>query len=191
MGRSYDELNDKLQKFIGKQRLFFVATAPTSETGHVNVSPKGHDSFRVLDPKTVGYIDYVGSGVETIAHLRENQRICVLFCAFEGPPNIVRLHGRGEVFEKGTPRFEELLPSFPHVGGPPLRSIVQISLERITDSCGYTVPLFEYQGERDQLLRWGQKKTESELEDFQRRKNKMSIDGLPGLEWTTTEDPNG
>ena len=182
MSATYDSVTEELQRFIEAQRMFFVATAPTGDAGRLNLSPKGLDTFRVLDPHTVAYLDFVGSGVETIAHLRENGRVTVMFCAFEGPPNIVRLYGRGEAVEPADPRFEALTKSFPQAPG--VRAVILIQVERASDSCGYGVPLFEYQGERTALGAWAMKKTPEELVEYQRNRNARSIDGLPGLRWT-------
>ncbi len=182
MGRTYHSIDDRLREFIEAQRLFFVASAPSGADGHVNVSPKGGDTLRVLDGSTVAYLDHVGSGVETIAHLRENGRIAVLFCAFEGPPRIVRLHGRGEAVEPLDPGFAALRERFaPAAGG--VRSIVVVHVERTSDSCGYGVPLFRYEGERPHLAQWAEKKGPEGLESYQRQKNATSIDDLPGLRW--------
>jgi len=168
-----------IEKFIKAQHLFFVATAPLDAAGHVNLSPKGLDCLRILDSKTVAYLDLTGSGIETIAHLRENGRIVLMFCAFQGPPKIVRLHGRGEVFEQGDSRFDELRPLFPSLAGT--RSIIVVSVNRVADSCGYAIPLFSYEGERSQLIEWAENKGEAAVEQYRSEKNRMSIDGLPGL----------
>ena len=139
MGSTYPSIDGELAGFLSAQHVFFVATAPLDADGHVNLSPKGHDTFRVVDPYTVAYLDLTGSGIETVAHLRENARIVFCFCAFEGPPRIVRLHGRGEVLEPSAPDFAKLLPLFPAFEG--VRSIIRVELRRIADSCGYAVPL--------------------------------------------------
>jgi len=139
MGKTFDAIDERLEAFLRDQRLFFVATAPLDADGHLNCSPKGLDTFAVLDPHTVAYLDLTGSGVETIAHLRENGRIVLTFSAFEGPPKIVRLHGRGVVVEPADERFAALRARFPaHHDG--VRSVIQIAVERISDSCGYGVP---------------------------------------------------
>lgn len=181
MGKVYDAIDDALREFIEAQRLFFVATAPSELDGHVNLSPKG-SSLSVLDDHTVSYLDFVGSGVETIAHLRQNARIVVMLCAFEGPPRIVRIHGRGEVFEPGSPSFAALRPRFPG-DAPGVRSIIAIHAERVSDSCGFGVPLYRYEGERKQLGAWAEKKGPEGLREYQLRKNARSLDGLPGLSW--------
>ncbi len=180
MSRTYDSLDDSLIDFIGAQRLFFVATAPLDGEGYINLSPKGLDSFRVLDPHTVAYLDLTGSGAESIAHLRENGRMVIMFCAFDGRPNILRLQGRGEVLLPGTEDFEALRPTFP--AHPGVRSILRMRITRIADSCGYAVPKYEYVGERDQLQRWAERKGEDGLARYRREKNAVSIDGLPAID---------
>lgn len=179
MGKLYPTIDNDLREFLLRQPLFFVATAPLAENGHVNLSPKGLDSFRVLTDTTVAFADLTGSGVETIAHLKENGRIVFMFCAFEGPPKIVRLHGRGEAIQPGDAEFNELSAAFAPLPG--LRSIIRVACDRISDSCGFGVPLMEFQGHRDQLTNWASKKGEEEVSDYRRRKNRTSIDGLPGL----------
>ncbi len=179
MSKTYQSLDDTLVRFIKKQHMFFVATAPLEREGHINLSPKGLDTFRILDPSTVAYLDLTGSGVETVAHLRENRRITLMFCAFNGPPKILRLYGRGEVTEPGDSRFEELLPLFPSIAGT--RSIVIVTLDRIADSCGYAIPLFEYSGERAQLIEWAEHKGPEGVVEYRSGHNRLSIDGLSGL----------
>ena len=168
MGKLFDEIDASLATWIGEQALFFVATAPT-EGGHVNLSPKGPiDSFRVVDGRTVEYDDHVGSGAETAAHIRDNGRVCVMFCAFTGPPRIVRLHGRGEVLPSADP-------------GDGVRGTVRVHLERISDSCGFGVPLMELVGERPQRERWVEHKGAEGLREYVRERNAESIDGLPAF----------
>jgi|SRR5215469_4710139 len=179
MSKLYDGIDEVLARFIGAQRVFFVATAPLDPAGHVNLSPKGLESFKVIDPRTVAYLDLTGSGIETVAHLRENARVVIMFCAFEGPPKILRLHGRGEVIEPGDSRFPEFLKLFPKLPGT--RSIVVVALERIADSCGYGVPIYRYEGERKQLIDWAQRKGTLGLAQYRSEINHSSIDGLPGL----------
>ena len=179
MGRRFTELDDELREFIARQHVFFVATAPLAVGGHVNVSPKGLDTFRVLGPTTVAYLDLTGSGVETVAHLRENGRVTVMFCAFEGRPRILRLYGRGRCVEPGDAEWASASAGFPALTG--VRSVVLIEVERIADSCGYAVPLFEFVGERDQLCAWADNKGEEGLRRYRAEKNRTSIDGLPGL----------
>lgn len=179
MGKTFDAITDELAAWIGRQRLFFVATAPLAAEGLVNCSPKGMDTFRVLGPLEVAYLDLTGSGVETIAHLRENGRVVVMFCAFDGPPRIVRLHGTGKAVLPADADFDGLRPLFPD--HPGTRAIVRVSLTRVGDSCGYAVPRFEYAGDRDALCKWADTKGEAALEDYRRAKNARSADGLPGL----------
>ena len=179
MGKSYDGLTSELSDWIGRQRMFFVATAPLAADGLINCSPKGMDTFRILDPHTVAYLDLTGSGVETIAHARENGRIVFMFCAFEGPPKIVRLHGRSEVLLPDSPDFPTVASRFPAYPGN--RAIVRASLTRISDSCGFGVPRYEYAGDRDTLMRWSAAKGPEGLRQYQREKNARSLDDLPGL----------
>ena len=189
MGKVYDRIDAKLEQWIGQQPLFFVATAP-DEGGHVNLSPKGPiESLRVLDPHTVAYLDLVGSGIETVAHLRQNGRICLMLCAFQGPPRIVRLHGRGEAFPAGSEDFATLSQRFDLSALPAAerasRSLVRIAIERIADSCGFDVPLMEYRGVRPQRLAWVETKIarggEAALAEYVATRNAESIDGLPGI----------
>jgi hypothetical protein len=190
MGKVFDGIDDRLERWIAAQPMFFVGTAPLDPDGHVNVSPKGPiDTLRVLGPQTVAYLDQVGSGAETVAHLRENGRIVIMLCAFEGPPRIVRLHGRGSVVGASDPRFEELLDAgaFAEPAAPEMRrSIVLVELERIADSCGYGVPLMTYEGQRPHSELWAEKKLRvggpDALLEYQRAKNLVSIDGLPAVE---------
>ncbi|WP_394830888.1 pyridoxamine 5'-phosphate oxidase family protein [Pendulispora rubella] len=179
MGKLYEGIDERLSQFIAAQKMYFVATAPLAGDGLLNLSPKGLDSFRILGPKTVAYLDLVGSGVETIAHLRENGRIVILFCAFEGPPKIVRLHGRGESFEPGDREYDTLAPSFPE--RPNARAIIRIHVERISDSCGFGVPLYQFEGERTQLDDWADRKGPEGIARYKVEKNSTSLDGLPGL----------
>jgi hypothetical protein len=182
MGKQHTEMDEGLRGFIARQHLFFVATAPSGATGHVNVSPKGANLLRVIGPREIAYLDCVGSGVETIAHLRQNGRITLMFCAFDGPPNILRLHGTGEVIEPQEQGFPLLAPLFGAVPGA--RAIIRIRVQRIADSCGFGVPLFAYRGGRTQLTAWAERKGEAGLQEYQRQRNSKSIDGLPGLRWT-------
>jgi hypothetical protein len=179
MGKVYEEIDERLAAFLTAQKMFFVATAPLSPEGHLNLSPKGTDSFRILDAKTVAYLDLTGSGIETVAHLRENGRVVIAFCAFEGPPKIVRLHGRGETLESGDAGFADLIGRFPT--RPGTRSIVRVRLDRIADSCGYAVPLYRYEGERTQLDEWANRKGPQGVVSYRAEHNAESIDGLPGL----------
>jgi hypothetical protein len=180
MAKVFPEIDDRLRAFIEAQQLFFVATAPAGAEGHINCSPKGLDAFRVLGPTAVAYLDYVGSGVETIAHIRQNGRIVVMFCAFEGAPRIVRLYGRGEVVTPAHGDFAALVARFEPKAG--VRAVLRIALDRISDSCGYGVPLYRYEGERTQLPEWAERKTEAGVTQYQHENNARSIDGLPGLD---------
>lgn len=181
MGKVYAEIDAALQDFIRAQHVFFVATAPLSASAHINLSPKGLDTLRVLGPHTVVYLDYVGSGAETIAHLRENGRIVLMLCAFQGPPRIVRFHGRGEVLEPQDQGFEPLRGLFP--SEPAGRTLIRIAIERIADSCGFGVPLYAFEGQRSQLPDWAARKGEDRILEYQKDKNRVSIDGLPALRW--------
>jgi hypothetical protein len=179
MGKSYDGISPDLVKWIERQHMFFVATAPLAADGLINCSPKGMDTFRILGPRDVAYLDLTGSGVETIAHSRENGRIVFMFCAFEGAPKIVRLHGMSEVCLPGSPRYESLAPSFPVYPGR--RAIVRAHIRRVSDSCGYAVPRYRYEGERNTLVRWCESKGADALTEYREAKNGRSVDGLPGL----------
>lgn len=180
MSKTFDGIDEKLARFLADQPVFFVATAPTGAGGHINLSPKGvAGTFSILDPLTVAYLDLTGSGIETVAHLRDNGRIVLMFCAFAGPPRIVRLHGRGTVVLPGDRDWENLAARFPPQAGT--RSVIQVALDRVSDSCGFGVPFMSYQKERNQLADWASRKSEEELTDYRRNKNAFSIDGLPGV----------
>jgi hypothetical protein len=197
MGRIYEALDPDLIAWIERQHLFFIATAP-GEGGHVNCSPKGLDTLRILDPLTVVYLDLTGSGVETIAHLRDNGRIVLMFCAFEGPPKILRVHGRGTAVQVGDPRFQELVQHFLPLDPVMLaaaRSVIRVDVERIADSCGYGVPLMRYEGDRSQLPAWAENRLRKHGRDaliqYQAENNVTSIDHLGGLDpdlWTAREE---
>lgn len=176
-----DEIGPAEARFIATQHMFFVATAPLSADGHVNVSPKGYASFAQLDAKRVAYIDLGGSGIETHAHLRENGRICLMFCAFEGNPLILRLYGRGRGYPHGTPEFDALRPHFPEIDVP-VRGIIDVAVTRVQRSCGYAVPKFEFVEDRSRLLEHNAKRTQEEFTAHRIATNGVSIDGLPGLE---------
>ena len=190
MAKVFDTIGAPLREWIAKQHLFFVATSPLAPDGHVNVSPKGPiGTLRVLDDHTVAYLDLVGSGAETIAHLRENGRVVVMLCSFEGPPRILRLHGRGEVVLAGDPRFDELMERCDFDQPPVLearRAVVVVDVTRIADSCGYGVPLMSFEGLRPHMEAWASKRLRSggpdALRDYQREKNARSLDGLPAVE---------
>ena len=179
MSATYEKLDDKLIAFIGRQKMFFVASAPLSADGSVNLSPKGYDSFVVIDPMTVAFLDLGGSGVETIAHLKENGRITLMFCAFDGPANILRLYGRGEATTFDQPGFAELLKLFP--GFSRARSVITVHINRIADSCGWAVPFYAFKSERDQLKTWVDHSTDEEWKARRYASNSVSIDGMPGL----------
>lgn len=176
MGRVVACITPELKAFIEAQPLFFVATAPLSGEGHVNLSPKGLDCFRVLSPSRVAYLDLTGSGNETAAHLRENGRITFMFCAFAGPPRILRLYGAGEVVLPGSEAWEEA--SSPFREYPGVRQIIAAQISRVQTSCGFAVPLMDFVGQRDTLLRWAEAKGEV-LPRYRQERNAWSIDGLP------------
>lgn len=179
MGKLLDHLDDQISEFVVAQQLFFVATAPSGGEGHVNLSPKGLDTFRVMDPHTVAYLDLTGSGVETIAHLRDNGRITLMFCSFGDRPLIVRLYGRGEVIDVAHASFADCVRLFPP--RPGIRSVIRISLERVSTSCGYAVPVYEFRSERPMLDQWAERKGPDGIATCQEQTNRQSIDGLPGL----------
>ncbi len=179
MGKVLEALDDELISWISEQQVFFVASAP-SEGGHVNVSPKGHDSLRVVSPIEVAYLDLTGSGAETIAHTRENGRITVMFCAFSGPPQILRLFGRGEAHPVGSERFDELAPRFDLLPGA--RSIITVAIERVQTSCGYSIPFMDYRDERPTLQQWATRRGDDGLAQYWAERNAQSIDGLPALD---------
>jgi hypothetical protein len=179
VAKGYPEIDETLSKFIQAQSVFFVATAPLAAKGHVNLSPKGLDTFRILEPKTVAYLDIFGSGVETMTHLRENGRIVMMFCAFQGAPKVLRLHGQGRAVEPHEPEFAALQGYFPVYEGT--RAIIVVEVSRISDSCGYGVPLLKYDADRSALPEWCQKRGTEGLKIYRREKNRQSIDGLPGV----------
>ncbi|NMH96091.1 pyridoxamine 5'-phosphate oxidase family protein [Pseudonocardia acidicola] len=185
MAKVYDDISPKLAAWIEAQPMFFVATAPLAADGLVNVSPKGTTgTFRVLDRLTFSYIDLTGSGVETLAHLRENGRICVMFCAFDGPPTVVRLHGTGRVVINGEPGFDAALEPFGQAGSSrrvQTRSVVTVDVARVADSCGFAVPMMDLRAERDLLDTWAVGKTPEMLDAYHAKKNATSLDGLPGV----------
>ncbi|PRZ05243.1 pyridoxamine 5'-phosphate oxidase [Isoptericola sp. CG 20/1183] len=185
MGTVHERIDDRLRSFVEAQRVFFVGTAPLSGDGHVNVSPKGVDgSFVVLDDRTVAYLDITASGAETIAHLRENGRVTLMFCAFTGPPNIVRLHGRGRVVSLYDAEFAALAEHFTERRGA--RAVIVVDVDRVSDSCGYGVPLYDHVGERDLLPAFMDRKGPEGQAEYRRRKNVTSIDGLPAFD----DDPD-
>ncbi len=180
MGKVYEGIDRKLSAWLMAQPMFVVATAPLDGDGLINVSPKGMaGTFAVLDEHTVAYLDLTGSGVETIAHLRQNGRIVMMFTAFDGRPNIVRLHGTGDVVLPDDPRFATLIPLFSE--HPGVRSVIVVAVQRVSDSCGYAVPKMTFVQDRDVLDLSNAKKGEEGLADYRRQKNSASLDGLPGL----------
>jgi hypothetical protein len=179
MGKLYETITPELASWIGQQPVFFVATAPLATDGHVNTSPKGLDCLRIVGPKQVAYLDVTGSGAETIAHVRENGRIVLMFCAFSGPPKIVRLHGQGTVVTKSSPEWATWCGRFPALAAP--RSIVVADITRISDSCGYGVPKMEFREDRDAMSRWAETKGPA-IPAYRLEKNSKSIDGLPALD---------
>ena len=180
MGKVYPEITPAIRTWIEKQVLYFVSTAPLSGDGHINCSPKGLDSFRVLDPHTVCYLDLLGSGAETASHVQENGRIVFMFCAFQGPPKIIRLHGKASVILPSSSTWAEVDPLFPEHRAK--RSIIKASIDRISDSCGFGVPLMDLKGERGAMEKWCEGKSDDDLDQYRRKKNALSIDGLRGFE---------
>jgi len=180
MGKHYDTLTSELEAWLAQQKVFFVSTAPLSADGHLNCSPKGSDTFRVLGGREVAYLDFTGSGIETVAHIQENSRIVIMFCAFSGAPRIVRLHGKGRVIYPNTGDFERLKALFPH--SVSTRAIIGVTLTRISDSCGWGVPLYDFAGSRDALEKWANQKGAEGLSEYRVAQNRTSIDGLPGCQ---------
>jgi hypothetical protein len=180
VGKTDDQLDMRFHGWIAAQHIFFVATAHQRPGGHVNLSPKGHaDTFAVLDERIVAYLDLTGSGAETAAHLRDGGRITLMFCAFSGPPRILRLYGQGRIVLPGEQRWDELAAWFP--ARRRARAVVVVEVERIADSCGYAVPLYDYAGERDLLDQWAGRKDEAAMAAYHAQRNSRSIDGLPAL----------
>ncbi|MDR9436178.1 MAG: pyridoxamine 5'-phosphate oxidase family protein [Thiohalophilus sp.] len=174
----FDHISPELAEWIGQQPLFFNATAPLDGEGHVNLSPRGLDTLRMLDPYTVAILDLTGSGNETAAHLSENGRMTLMFCAFSGPPRILRLYGRGEVILPASPDWKELRNRF-DASLPGVRQIFRLQVERVQTSCGYGVPLMDLVGQREALIRWTEKKGLEGIRTFRDAHNRHSIDGLP------------
>ena len=179
MGKVYQAIDKRIQKWIAAQKVFFVATAPLSGDSHINCSPKDGYSIRVVDERTLVYLDLIGSGVETIAHLRENGRIIIMMCAFEGAPMIMRFHGRAEVIEQGHRDFEGFKSLFTSEVG--IRSFILIHLDRISDSCGFGVPVMEFKNHRKQLRTFNERNGEEKLADYKMKHNSLSIDGIEGI----------
>jgi hypothetical protein len=177
MAKLYDTITDELAAFVQAQPLFFVASAPLAADGHVNLSPKGLDCLRILGPQQVAYLDLTGSGNETSAHLEENGRITLMFCAFTGSPRILRFYGQGRVVLPETPDWAELSAHFP--AHPGVRQIVVVDVARVQTSCGFAVPLLDYVAQRETLVRWADAKGPAGVAAYQAEKNQVSIDGLP------------
>ncbi len=187
MGRVYDHIDDRLASFLEVQPVFFVATAPLDADGLVNCSPKGNrGEFKVIGPNQVAYLDQTGSGVETIAHLGENGRMVIMFCAFDGPPRIVRLHCRGEALVKGDERFSAAAAVFERGGDIGPRAVIASTVTRVSDSCGYGVPLMDFRAQRPTMDEWAARKGPDGIPEYWAAKNRTSLDGLPGL-----RDPDG
>jgi hypothetical protein len=180
MSKQRDRIDPKLATWIRRQQIFFVATAPISANGHINTSPKGGDSFRILGPMEVVYQDYTGSGAETAAHLRENGRIVIMFCAFEGRARIARLHGRGTLITPGQPRYAELISLFPT--HPGTRAVIHVTVTRVSTSCGFAVPFFDFREHRGELDSWSADRDSKKHEEYRAEKNRKSIDGLPAFD---------
>ena len=179
MGKLFDGIDETLAAWIAKQPVWFVATAPLAADGRVNVSPRGHDTLSILGTHRVAWVDFTGSGVETIAHLRENGRICLMFCSFDSRPRIVRVHGTGHVALPGEPEYDDVVAR--HPAHPSTRAVVVVDVTRVSDSCGYGVPVMEMVGERDLLRLGAEKKGPEGMAAYRATNNAESIDGLPGL----------
>jgi hypothetical protein len=187
MGRTYEWIDERMAAWVRQQKMFFVATAPLAAEGLVNCSPKGLDTLRITGPNDLAWLDVGGSGIETVAHLKENGRIVVMLCAFEGAPRIVRFHGHGTAVERNHPDFAALLATFPD---PPVcRAIIRVQVARVSDSCGWGVPLYAYQRQRDDIARAVAGKSRAQLLEQAARQNRQSIDGLPGLDLQALAEP--
>jgi len=184
MGKQYTELSDDHTAFIARQPLFFVASAPASVSGHVNLSPKGLDTFRVIDASTVCYLDLTGSGNETAAHLADNGRLTLMFCAFDGKPKILRLYCRGRVVTRHSPAWTTLAARLPQLPG--IRQIIVGDVQSVQTSCGFAVPLMTFEAPRVDLIDWAGRKGEQALVEYRRTKNAVSLDGL----FTPATDPS-
>src|SRR5271165_4124684 len=191
MAKQISHIDETCRAFIARQKIFFAASAAPG--AHINLSPRGTDCFAVLDDLTVAYLDRTGSGNETAAHLKADGRLTIMFCAFDGPPNIMRLYGRGEALRRGSRTYAELLESaFGGLEPVGARQIVRLDVELVQTSCGYGTPLFDYRGERPSLDNWSRSKGEEGLEAYRREKNLVSIDGLPtGLLDADSNPPSG
>ncbi len=180
MGTQHDAITPEIEDWVSRQHVFFVATAPLSGDGHVNCSPKGLDTLRILGPRHVAYLDLTGSGAETIAHVRENGRIVLMFCALSGPPKIVRFHGKARVVTPADGEWADLAPRF--ASHPGARSIVVTEVTRVGNSCGHGVPEYEFVADRDLMEAWARRKGPDGMAQYRAEKNTRSIDGLPGLD---------
>lgn len=187
MAKVFEKIDEKMRAWVGKQHMFFVATAPLAGDGFVNCSPKGLDALRILDDHTVAYLDLTGSGVETIAHLKENGRIVLMFCSFDTAPRIVRFHGSGQAHEAGSAGFHQLAPQFPGLAGA--RSIIFVDVQRVSDSCGFGVPLMDFKAARTTLTDHWSQSGDEKAADYRRKENAQSLDGLPGVAKTLQEFP--
>lgn len=176
MAKFYDSLSPELTAFIAAQKMFFVASAPLTAEGHVNVSPRGYDCLRILSPNRAAWLDLTGSGNETSAHVTENGRLTLMFCAFEGAPRILRLFGTGRVVLPAHADWGDLFAHFPALAGA--RQIIVLDIEQVQTSCGFGVPLFDFVGQRDTLVKWAETKGEEGLRDYWCEKNAVSLDGL-------------
>ncbi|MDE0674762.1 MAG: pyridoxamine 5'-phosphate oxidase family protein [bacterium] len=185
MASYFDSIPGHLASWIEAQPMFFVATAPSGDAGHVNLSPKGLDTFRIVDPGTVAYLDLVGSGAETIAHLRQNGRIVVMFCGFDQPRRILRIWGEGRALFPGDPQHSLLAGSFPEIPGS--RSIIRVDIRKVGTSCGGGVPLMQMISDRDYLPAWAEKKGPDAMWEYQKENNARSLDGLPAMEFMTRQ----
>lgn len=183
VGKSFEQIDEPMAQWLAGQPVFFVATAPLADNGSLNCSPKGNrQEFLVLGARSVAYLDQTGSGVETIAHLRENGRIVLMFCAFAGPPRIVRLHGKGRAVLSDSPEFAPLVSKFAGASGVGVRSVIVVEVARISDSCGYGVPLMRFDGHRPTMDQWAQRIGPEGIRDYWAQKNRRSIDDLEGFE---------
>jgi hypothetical protein len=188
MGTVYESLTPEVQQWLMQQKVFFVATAPLSQEGHINCSPKGGDTFRILGEREVAYLDLTGSGIETAAHIQENGRIVIMFCAFDGPPKIVRLHGKGEVVYPTDSEFTRLQSCFANHAG--IRAFIRVQVERISDSCGHGVPLMDFVSNRDLIEKWSTTKGPEWLAEYRAAKNQVSIDGIAGYKGQKPQPPS-
>ena len=175
MGKQYDHIPERQQKFIAAQKLFFVATATADSK--INLSPKGMDSLRVLDNKRIVWMNLTGSGNETAAHLLKNNRITLMFCAFEGAPLILRIYGKAKSHHPRDTTYRDLIDLFPKTPGA--RQVIDIDVEMVQTSCGTAVPYYEFKEERNQLKQWAEEKGQDEIEEYWRERNSTSLDGKP------------